>query len=233
VQIGSELMGIVYVLDEPSIGLHHRDTEKLVDTMQALKHTGNSIIVVEHDEEIIKNADWVIDMGPGAGEEGGEVIFSGTAKKLLSSNTLTAKYLTGKKKVAEKKRTRKGNEKFIEIVGAKDHNLKDIDVKIPLGTFVAVTGVSGSGKSTLVSDILSKALARHFFNTKNLPGVHKKIVGLHNVDKVITINQAPIGRTPRSTRRHTPEFFLSSGNFSPKRRRRKIAVTMPAGLVSI
>jgi excinuclease ABC subunit A len=198
VQIGSELMGIVYVLDEPSIGLHHRDTEKLVDTMQALKHTGNSIIVVEHDEEIIKNADWVIDMGPGAGEEGGEVIFSGTAKKLLSSNTLTAKYLTGKKKVAEKKRTRKGNEKFIEIVGAKDHNLKDIDVKIPLGTFVAVTGVSGSGKSTLVSDILSKALARHFFNTKNLPGVHKKIVGLHNVDKVITINQAPIGRTPRS-----------------------------------
>jgi excinuclease ABC subunit A len=198
VQIGSELMGIVYVLDEPSIGLHHRDTEKLVKTMQDLKNTGNSIIVVEHDEEIIRNADWIIDMGPGAGEEGGEVIFSGNAKKLLAAKTLTAKYLTGKKKVVEKKKIKKGNGKFIEIIGAKEHNLKNIDIKIPLGAFVAVTGVSGSGKSTLVSDILSKVLARHFFGTKNLPGEHEKVVGLNNVDKVITINQAPIGRTPRS-----------------------------------
>ena len=198
VQIGSELMGIVYILDEPSIGLHRRDTEKLVDTMQSLKETGNSIIVVEHDEEIIKSADWIIDMGPGAGEEGGEIIFSGTAKKMLASKTLTAKYMTGRKKVVEKKKIRKGNGKFMEIIGAKDHNLKNIDVRIPLGAFVAVTGVSGSGKSTLVSDILSRALARHFFNTKKLPGEHKKITGFHNVDKVITINQAPIGRTPRS-----------------------------------
>jgi excinuclease ABC subunit A len=198
VQIGSELMGIVYVLDEPSIGLHHRDTKKLINTMQSLKDTGNSIIVVEHDEEIIKKADWIIDMGPGAGVEGGEVIFSGDAKKLLSSGTLTAKYITGKKKVVEKKKARKGNGKKIEIIGAKENNLKNIDVEIPLGMFAVVTGVSGSGKSTLVADILSRALSRHFWGTKKLPGEHRKITGLNNIDKVIAINQAPIGRTPRS-----------------------------------
>jgi len=198
VQIGSELMGIVYVLDEPSIGLHHRDTKKLISTMQSLKFTGNSIIVVEHDEEIIKSADWIIDMGPGAGVEGGEIIFSGNAKKLLSSKTLTAKYITGKKKVVENKKARKGNGKKIEIIGAKEHNLKNIDVEIPLGKFVTVTGVSGSGKSTLVSDILSRALSRYFWGTKSQPGEHKKISGLGNIDKVIAINQAPIGRTPRS-----------------------------------
>lgn len=198
VQIGSELMGIVYVLDEPSIGLHQRDNKKLINTMQSLKYTGNSIIVVEHDEEIIRAADWVIDMGPGAGEEGGEVIFSGPSKKILSSKTPTALYLTGKKKVVEKKKIKKNSGKKIEIIGAREHNLKNIDVEIPLGKFVAVTGVSGSGKSTLVSDILSKALSRHFWGTKDLPGEHKRITGLNNVDKVIAINQAPIGRTPRS-----------------------------------
>ncbi|HLN19415.1 MAG TPA: excinuclease ABC subunit UvrA, partial [Patescibacteria group bacterium] len=198
VQIGSELMGIVYVLDEPSIGLHQRDNQKLIRTMQSLKNTGNSIIVVEHDEEIIRSADWVIDMGPGAGEEGGEVIFSGPAKKIVTAKTPTAQFLTGKKRVAQNKKTRKGNDKKIEIFGAKEHNLKNIDIAIPLGKLVAVTGVSGSGKSTLVSDILSKALSRHFWGTKNLPGEHKKITGLNNIDKVIAINQAPIGRTPRS-----------------------------------
>ncbi|MDZ4384900.1 MAG: excinuclease ABC subunit UvrA [Candidatus Moranbacteria bacterium] len=197
-QIGSELMGITYVLDEPSIGLHNRDTEKLISTMQALKEAGNSLIVVEHDDDIIRKADWIIDMGPGAGEEGGQVIFQGDFKKLLNSKNLTAQYLTGKKKVADKKSFRKGNNKSIEIIGAREHNLKKIDVEIPLGKFVSITGVSGSGKSTLVSDILAKALARHFFGAKDIPGAHNKIKGLNNIDKVISINQSPIGRTPRS-----------------------------------
>jgi excinuclease ABC subunit A len=197
-QIGSELMGITYILDEPSIGLHNRDTEKLINTMQALKEGGNSLIVVEHDEDIIKKADWIIDMGPGAGDEGGRIIFEGDLKKLLKSKTATAQYITGKKKVVEKKSYRKGNKKYLEIIGAEEHNLKKIDIKMPLGKFVAITGVSGSGKSTLVSDILAKALSRYFFGSKELPGKHEKIKGLDNIDKVININQAPIGRTPRS-----------------------------------
>ena len=197
-QIGSELMGITYVLDEPSIGLHNRDTEKLIATMQALKDAGNSMLVVEHDEDIIRHADWIIDMGPGAGEEGGQVIFQGDLPKLLKSDTSTADYLNGRKKVAEKKGYRKGNKKSIEIIGATDHNLKDIDVEIPLGKFVSITGVSGSGKSTLVSDILAKVLSKYFFGAKAMPGKHKKVRGLDNVDKVINIDQAPIGRTPRS-----------------------------------
>ncbi len=208
-QIGSELMGITYVLDEPSIGLHNRDTEKLIHTMRLLQEAGNSLIVVEHDEDIIRKADWIIDMGPGAGEEGGEIIFQGDFKKLLSSKTSTAQYLNGKKKVAEKKSFRKGHKKSIEIIGARAHNLKNIDVEIPLGKFVSITGVSGSGKSTLVSDILAKALSKHFFNAKSTPGEHKKITGLSNVDKVININQTPIGRTSRSnTATYTGVFSL-------------------------
>jgi len=214
-QIGSELMGITYVLDEPSVGLHNRDTEKLINTMQILREGGNSLIVVEHDEDIIRRADWIIDMGPGAGEEGGEVIFQGDFKKLISSNTSTAKYLTGKKKVAEKKSFRKGIKKSIEIIGATEHNLKNINVEIPLGKFVSITGVSGSGKSTIVSGILSKALSKHFFKAKDMPGAHKKIKGLDNIDKVISINQAPIGRTPRSNAAtYTGVFSLIRDLFS-------------------
>jgi excinuclease ABC subunit A len=197
-QIGSELSGITYVLDEPSIGLHNRDTEKLIATMEELREAGNSLLTVEHDEQIIRSADWIIDMGPGAGEEGGEVIFSGDLKTLLKSKTLTAQYLNGKRRVGDKKKARKGSGKFIKILGATEHNLKNIDVSLPLGKFIALTGVSGSGKSTLVSDILSKGLAKHFFNTKEIPGQHKKISGMENIDKVISINQSPIGRTPRS-----------------------------------
>lgn len=197
-QIGSELMGITYVLDEPSVGLHNRDTEKLINTMRLLKDSGNSLIVVEHDEKIIKAADWIVDMGPGAGESGGEVIFQGDFNQLLKSNTSTAEYITGKKVVSSKKLPRKGNKKFIEIIGARENNLKNINVKIPLGKFVTVSGISGSGKSTLISDILAKALSRHFFNSKDIPGRHGKIKGLENIDKVISINQDPIGRTPRS-----------------------------------
>ncbi len=197
-QIGSELSQIIYVLDEPSVGLHNRDTKRLIETMQDLKKSGNSLVVVEHDEDIIRASDWIIDMGPGAGEEGGEVIFKGDLKKLLRSKTSTARYLSGKDKVYEKKKVNKGNGKFIEIAGAKEHNLKDISLKIPLGKFITISGVSGSGKSTLVSDILAKALSRHFFKSKDIPGEHKKIAGLNNIDKVIHINQSPIGRTPRS-----------------------------------
>lgn len=197
-QLGSELSGIIYVLDEPSIGLHSRDTKKLINTLVGLKNTGNSLIVVEHDEDIIRQADWIIDMGPGAGTSGGEVIFSGDIKKLLKSRTLTAKFLTEKKKNDEGKKPKKGNGKFLEIKEASEHNLKNINVKIPLGSFVTITGVSGSGKSTLVADILSKALSRHFYKSKDQPGEYKEIKGVENIDKIISINQSPIGRTPRS-----------------------------------
>lgn len=197
-QLNSQLMGIIYVLDEPSIGLHSRDTEKLIATIKMLQGVGNSIIVVEHDESIIKAADWIIDMGPGAGEEGGTVVFQGTYDKLLKSKNLTAQYISKKKKVSQNTKKRKGSGDQIEIIGATQHNLKNIDVKIPLQKFTAICGVSGSGKSTLVDDILSKALSRHFYNTKELPGAHKKIKGLEHMKKVISIDQAPIGRTPRS-----------------------------------
>jgi excinuclease ABC subunit A len=198
VQINAKLMGIVYVLDEPSIGLHSRDTEKLVGTIKSLRDTGNSLIVVEHDKAIMKAADFIVDMGPGAGEDGGEVVFVGDYKKLLSSKTLTAQYLAGKEKVSIKKKFRSGNRKNIEILKASEHNLKNIDVKIPLGKFVVICGVSGSGKSTLMNDILAKALSRKFYQAKAEPGKHQKIKGLENIDKVINIDQSPIGRTPRS-----------------------------------
>lgn len=198
VQLNSQLMGITYVLDEPSIGLHAKDTEKLIDTLRKLQRAGNSMIVVEHDEKIIRSADWIIDMGPGAGEKGGEVIFAGTLEKMFKSRNLTADYLTGKSSVSQKKSYRKGNRKNLEIIGAAEHNLRDLKVKIPLEKFVVFCGVSGSGKSTLVQDILAKALARYFYKAKEEPGKHKLIKGLENIDKVISIDQSPIGRTPRS-----------------------------------
>lgn len=199
IQIKSELMGIIYILDEPSIGLHRRDTEKLIHTLTALREAGNSLLVVEHDGDIIRSADWIIDMGPGAGEEGGEIIFEGDKMALRRVKTLTSQYLFGGKKVeiGGRKRALK-NIHFLEIVGASEHNLKNIDVKIPLGKFVAISGVSGSGKSSLVSDILVKALSKHFYKSKEVPGKHKKIKGLEHVDKIISVNQDPIGRTPRS-----------------------------------
>lgn len=197
-QLNSQLMGIVYVLDEPSIGLHSKDTEKLIATIRKLQDVGNSLVVVEHDESIIKAADWIVDMGPGAGEEGGIVVFEGDYQKLLKSKNLTAQYISKKKSVSEKKKYRVGNGKKIEIIGASEHNLKNINVTIPLEKFVAICGVSGSGKSTLVKDILAKALSRHFYGSRDLPGKHKKIKGFENIKKVISINQNPIGRTPRS-----------------------------------
>ena len=198
-QIGSSLMGVLYVLDEPSIGLHQRDNDRLLNTLLRLRDLGNTVIVVEHDEATIRSADYVVDLGPGAGVHGGETIFSGTPKAMLKSkSSLTGQYLSGKKQIPIPSKRRQGNGKAIEIHGAQENNLKEITVKFPLGCFVCVTGVSGSGKSTLTIDILYKALARHFWNSMDKPGEFKKIQGIQWLDKVIDIDQSPIGRTPRS-----------------------------------
>jgi excinuclease ABC subunit A len=197
-QIGSGLVGVLYILDEPSIGLHQRDNSRLIGTLKTLRDLGNSVIVVEHDEETIRSADYVIDVGPGAGEHGGQIVFAGTAKALEKSNTLTGKYLSGKMEIPVPKKKRKGNGKTLIIKGATEHNLRNVDVKIPLGKFVCVSGVSGSGKSTLINDILSKVLAKEFYGAKDLPGEHHSVQGLQNLDKVIMIDQSAIGRTPRS-----------------------------------
>ena len=198
-QIGSSLMGVLYVLDEPSIGLHQRDNDRLLNTLLRLRDLGNTVIVVEHDEATIRAADYVVDIGPGAGVHGGEAIFAGTPKALLKSkDSLTGQYLTGKRKIPIPKTRRKGNGNTLEILGAKENNLKNVSVKIPLGCFVCVTGVSGSGKSTLTIDILYKALARHFWHSLDKPGEFKTIQGIQWLDKVIDIDQSPIGRTPRS-----------------------------------
>jgi excinuclease ABC subunit A len=198
-QIGSSLMGVLYVLDEPSIGLHQRDNDRLLSTLTRLRDLGNTVIVVEHDEATILSADYVVDLGPGAGVHGGEVTFSGTPKALLKSkNSLTGQYLSGKKKIATPDQRRKGNGEFLEVQGAKENNLKNVNVKFPLGCLICVTGVSGSGKSTLTLDILYKALAKHFYRSVNKPGDFDKIQGIHFLDKVIDIDQSPIGRTPRS-----------------------------------
>ncbi|MCH7622563.1 MAG: excinuclease ABC subunit UvrA [Nitrospinae bacterium] len=198
-QIGSSLMGVLYVLDEPSIGLHQRDNDRLLNTLTRLRDLGNTVIVVEHDEQTILTADHVVDLGPGAGRHGGEVVFTGTPKALLKDKkSLTGKYLSGRKKIHLPKTRRKGNGKTLTIMGACQNNLKNIDVEIPLGTFVCVTGVSGSGKSTLTIEILYKALAQHFWRSTDKPGKFEKITGIQYLDKVIDIDQSPIGRTPRS-----------------------------------
>jgi excinuclease ABC subunit A len=198
VQIKSDLTGIIYVLDEPTVGLHSQDTHKLIQTMRKLQAIGNTLLVVEHDAEVIKVADDIIDMGLGAGENGGNLIFQGDFKKLQKSNTLTSQYIQGKKKVYQKKSYRPGNGKFITIEKASENNLAEITVQFPLGTFNVVAGVSGSGKSTLINDILARALSQYFYRAKSIPGKHRAIKGLTNIKKVINITQAPIGKTPRS-----------------------------------
>lgn len=198
-QVGSGLMGVLYVLDEPSIGLHQRDNLKLIDTMKGLRDSGNTVLVVEHDEQTIREADYVVDMGPLAGTHGGEVVFQGTPKQLLRSKTLTARYLNGTEKIEPPgKRKKVVKSRRITVKGAAENNLKNINVNIPLGVFTCVTGVSGSGKSTLVDTILKRVLFRKFHDSKDLPGKHKSVTGLQHVDKVIVIDQSPIGRTPRS-----------------------------------
>lgn len=197
-QIGSQLVGVLYILDEPSIGLHQRDNEKLINSLTQLRDIGNSVLVVEHDKDMIEQADYVIDIGPFAGKNGGEIISKGTPKELLSGETLTAEYLNGKKGIAVPEKRRKGNGEKLSLTGAAGNNLKNVSIDIPLGKLVCVTGVSGSGKSTLINETLYPILNAHFFNAVKKPMPYKKIKGLEHIDKVIDINQSPIGRTPRS-----------------------------------
>lgn len=198
-QIGSGLVGVLYILDEPSIGLHQRDNSKLLATLQHLRDLGNTLLVVEHDEETMYAADQIIDIGPGAGEHGGNVVAQGTAEEIkLVENSVTGQYLSGRKFIPVPKKRRECDGRYIEIIGAKANNLKNIDVKIPLGVFTVVTGVSGSGKSTLINDILYNALAAKLHGARMRPSEHKEIRGLENIDKIINIDQSPIGRTPRS-----------------------------------
>ncbi|MBI2637401.1 MAG: excinuclease ABC subunit UvrA [Candidatus Sungbacteria bacterium] len=206
-QIGSQLTGILYILDEPSIGLHQRDQARLIKTLKELRDLGNTVIVVEHDAQTMREADWVIDLGPGAGKHGGKVIFEGTPKELLRSDTLTGNYISGRKTLyvkspeageKAKEKQKPAKEQYLTIKGAAEHNLKKIEVKIPLGKFVSVTGVSGSGKSSLVNDILAKSMLAYYYGAHVYPGKHDKITGMENLDKVVVVDQSPIGRTPRS-----------------------------------
>lgn len=198
-QIGSGLMGVLYILDEPSIGLHQRDNNKLLKTLINLKNLGNSVIIVEHDEETMKSADWIIDVGPGAGEHGGKIVCQGTPEEVMQSkDSITGQYLSGRKKIKIPKIRHTGNGDSISIIGARENNLKNISVNIPLNTFTCITGVSGSGKSTLINDILAKALSKKFYRSKDEPGAHEQITGVEKIDKIIDIDQSPIGKSPRS-----------------------------------
>jgi len=198
-QIGSNLSGVLYILDEPSIGLHQRDNDRLIDSLKKMRDLGNTLIVVEHDEDTMRAADYLIDVGPGAGDQGGEIVAAGTPQEVENNpNSLTGQYLSGKREITVPKERRKGNGKKIKVTGATENNLKNIDVEFPLGKFVAVTGVSGSGKSTLVNQILKKALAQKLNRNSNKPGKYKKITGYKTIEKLVDIDQSPIGRTPRS-----------------------------------
>jgi excinuclease ABC subunit A len=198
-QIGSRLTGVLYVLDEPSIGLHQRDNHRLIETLKGMRDLGNTLLVVEHDEETMLECDYLIDIGPGAGIHGGEVVSMGTPNEVMKDDaSITGQYLSGKKYIPIPKKRRKGNGLFLEVKGAAENNLKKINVKFPLNKFVCVTGVSGSGKSSLVNQILYKSLAQSINRAKDKPGIHKEIIGLEHVDKIVNISQSPIGRTPRS-----------------------------------
>ena len=198
-QIGSALVGVLYVLDEPSIGLHQRDNDRLIKTLRHLTDIGNTLIVVEHDEDTMRECDYIVDIGPGAGVHGGQIVAQGTLDEILDNqNSITGQYLSGKKEIKIPETTREGNGNFIEIVKANENNLKNINVKFPLGKFTCITGVSGSGKSTLINDILYKGIASKINKLRDRPGKHKEIKGIENIDKIINIDQSPIGRTPRS-----------------------------------
>ena len=198
-QVGTRLTGVLYVLDEPSIGLHQRDNDRLIDTMLSMRDLGNTLIVVEHDTDTMKKCDFLVDVGPLAGDQGGEIVSMGTPEEVANDEkSITGRYLSGKECIEIPKKRRKGIGKYLELKGAKENNLKNINVKFPLGTFTCVTGVSGSGKSTLINQILTRILYKHVYNSKEKPGAYKQIKGLENIDKIVHISQNPIGRTPRS-----------------------------------
>lgn len=197
-QMGSQLVNVLYILDEPSIGLHQKDNRKLISSLKTLRDAGNSIIVVEHDKDIMEDADYIVDIGPGAGNRGGEVVFQGTPRQMKKRRTLTSDYLSGKRSTGIPKTRRAGNGKFIEIKGATGNNLKNVDLKLPLGKFVCITGVSGSGKSTLINSTLQPILSQKFYNSNHPPLPYREALGTENVDKVVTVDQSPLGRTPRS-----------------------------------
>lgn len=197
-QIGSQLVNVLYILDEPSIGLHQRDNERLIHSLKELRDLGNTVIVVEHDEDMMRVADWIIDIGPRAGRKGGEVVFEGTPAEMLKTQTITAQYLNGARTIAVPEERRKGNGKSINIYGARGNNLKNVDVKFPLGELIVVTGVSGSGKSTLINETLQPLLSQHFYRSLKKPMPYDKAEGIDNIDKVVSVDQSPIGRTPRS-----------------------------------
>lgn len=197
-QIGSQLINVLYILDEPSIGLHQRDNDRLIKSLKELRDLGNTVIVVEHDEDMMRAADWIIDIGPEAGRKGGEVVFQGTPEEMLKKHTITADYLNGDRKIEIPEERRKGNGKSIKIYGAKGNNLKDVDAEFPLGKLIVVSGVSGSGKSTLINETLQPILSHHFYRSLKKPMPYDKISGIDNIDKIVNVDQSPIGRTPRS-----------------------------------
>jgi len=211
-QIGSQLTGITYILDEPSIGLHQRDNQRLIESLKELSDIGNTVLVVEHDKDIMMASDYLIDLGPGAGELGGELVGEGIPKEFIRNETVTAAYLNGLEKIAIPAKRKKGNGKFLQLKGAKGNNLKNVSIKVPLGTFCCVTGVSGSGKSTLINETLYPILRQHFYKSLKKPLAYDKVLGLEHVDKVIEIDQSPIGRTPRSN----PATY--TGVFTPIRK---------------
>ncbi|MBF1588987.1 MAG: excinuclease ABC subunit UvrA, partial [Prevotella sp.] len=197
-QIGSQLVNVLYILDEPSIGLHQRDNERLINSLKELRDMGNTVIVVEHDEDMMRAADWIVDIGPKAGRKGGEVVFQGKPADMLKTHTLTAQYLNGERAIELPKERREGNGKTIQLTGCKGNNLKDVNVTFPLGELIVVTGVSGSGKSTLINETLQPILSQHFYRSLKRPMPYGKIEGIDNIDKVVNVDQSPIGRTPRS-----------------------------------
>ena len=197
-QIGSQLVNVLYILDEPSIGLHQRDNQRLIKSLKELRNLGNTVVVVEHDEDMMRAAEWIVDIGPLAGRKGGEVVFQGTPSEMLLTNTLTAQYLKGERTIDLPPKRRKGNGHFIKLYGCRGNNLKNIDVEFPLGTLIVVTGVSGSGKSTLINETLQPILSQHFYRSTKKPMPYDRIEGIENIDKVVDVDQSPIGRTPRS-----------------------------------
>ena len=211
-QIGSGLMGVLYVCDEPSIGLHASDEQRLIATLKRLRDLGNTMLIVEHDEAMMRAADWLIDLGPGAGEHGGTIVAAGPPQEIMKHvGSVTGDYLSGRREIAAPSKRRPGNGKYLDLIGARENNLRNLNVRFPLGTLICITGVSGSGKSTLVDDILSRALMRHFYNAKEAPGAHDRIEGLDEIDKIVVIDQSAIGRTPRSN----PATY--TGTFTPMR----------------